>query len=254
MKRVLVIAGPNGVGKTALATQYLPREAEFPRFVNADLIASGLDPLQPPLTVPAGRLMLNRMTELADEGRSFALETTLSGRGPLRWLRDWRGRGYRVTVFYLRLSSVELAIARVRERVEQGGHDVPEAVIRRRFVKSWKNFTNLYRPLADWWAVYDNSGPNPALVEQGGASSGQPPFDLVGAEVALHRAARVAQRRVAEIPKRRAEAQLDATLDEQVRARVVARLGRQGAPPPEADTPGRNPDLLGAQRDDRVEP
>ena len=253
MKRVLIIAGPNGVGKTALATQYLPREAEFPRFVNADLIASGLDPLRTPLTVPAGRLMLNRMTELADAGRSFALETTLSGRGLLRWLRDWRERDYRVTVFYLRLSSVELAIARVRARVEQGGHDVPEAVIRRRFVKSWKNFTNLYRPLADWWAVYDNSGGSPRLVETGsGPDSGGPPFDLVGAEVALHRAARVAERRAAEIPKRRAEAELDATLDEQVRARVVARWEQRGAPPLEPDTPG--PDLLGTQGDDGVEP
>lgn len=223
MKRVLIIAGPNGVGKTALATQYLPREAEFPRFVNADLIASGLDPLRTPLTVPAGRLMLNRMTELADAGRSFALETTLSGRGLLRWLRDWRGRGYRVTLFYLSLSSVELAIARVRARVEQGGHDVPEEVICRRFVKSWRNFTDLYRPLADWWAVYDNSGPDPTLVEWGGASPGQPPFDLVGAEVALHRAARVAERRAAELPLRRAEARLDAELDEKVRARLLAR-------------------------------
>lgn len=238
MKRVLVIAGPNGVGKTALATQYLPREGAFPRFVNADLIASGLDPLQTPLTAPAGRLMLNRMTELADAGRSFALETTLSGRGLLRWLRDWRERGYRVTLFYLRLSSVELAIARVRARVEQGGHDVPEAVIRRRFVKSWRNFTNLYRPHADWWAVYDNSELRPRLVEAGRVpGAGEPPFDLVGAEVALHRAARIAQRREAELPQRQAEALLDAELDEQVRARIESRRGRNRPASSEPELP-----------------
>lgn len=250
-----MIAGPNGVGKTAFATEYLPREAAFPRFVNADLIASGLDPLGTPLSVPAGRLMLQRLDGFARSGRSFALETTLSGRAPLRWMHEWRRRGYRVTLFYLTLSSVDLAIARVRSRVEQGGHDVPETVIRRRFGKSWRNFKDLYRPLADWWAIYDNSGRSPRLVETGsGPDSGGPPFDLVGAEVALHRAARVARRRVAEIPKRRAEAQLDATLDEEVRARVVARLERQGAPPSEPGAPGRDPALLGTQGDDRVEP
>ena len=239
MKRVLMIAGPNGVGKTAFATEYLPREADFPRFVNADLIASGLDPLGTPVSAPGGRLMLHRLESLAQSGRSFALETTLSGRAPLRWLRDWRRRGYRVTMFYLTLSSVELAITRVQTRVEQGGHDVPEAVIRRRFAKSWRNFTNVYRPLADWWAIYDNSGPSPRLVEQGGgAAGGRPPFDLVGVEVALHRTARVAQRRAAELPRRRAEARLDAALDEQVRARIAARLEPPEAGPPKPDTTG----------------
>lgn len=227
MKRVLVIAGPNGVGKTAFATEYLPREAAFPRFVNADLIAGGLDPLGKPLPVPAGRLMLQRLEGLVDSGASFALETTLSGRTPFRWLRDWRRRGYRVTLFYLTLASADLAVARVRTRVQQGGHDVPEAVIRRRFDRSWWNFSNVCRPLADWWAVYDNSELRPRPIETGSApDAGEPSFDLVGAEVALHRAARIAQRRAAELPQREAEALLDAELDEHVRARIESRLGR----------------------------
>ena len=161
-----MIGGPNGAGKTTFATEYLPREADCPHFVNADLIAGGLEPLGAPLSAAAGRLMLRRLDSLARSGRSFALETTLAGRAPLRWIRVWRRHGYLVTLFYLRLSSVELAISRVQARVEQGGHDVSEPVIRRRFVKSWTNFTNLYRPLVDRWAIYDNSGPEPLLIEE----------------------------------------------------------------------------------------
>ena len=166
MKRVLMIGGPNGAGKTTFATEYLPREADCPHFVNADLIAGGLEPLGAPLSAAAGRLMLQRLESLARSGRSFALETKLAGRAPLRWIREWRRHGYRVTLFYLRLSSVELAISRVQARVEQGGHNVSEPVIRRRFAKSWTNFTNLYRPLVDRWAIYDNSGPEPLLIEE----------------------------------------------------------------------------------------
>ena len=171
MKRVLMIGGPNGAGKTTFATEYLPREADCPHFVNADLIAGGLEPLGAPLSAAAGRLMLQRLESLARSGRSFALETTLAGRAPLRWIPRWREGGYQVNMLYLWLSSVELAVARVRTRVEQGGHDVPEPIIRRRFSRGWTNFRELYRPIVDRWAVYDNSGKYPLLVERGGSAS-----------------------------------------------------------------------------------
>ena len=167
MKRVLMIGGPNGAGKTTFATEYLPGEADCPDFVNADLIARGLDPLGTSLSAAAGRLMLRRLESLTERGQSFAFETTLAERAPLRWIRAWRAHGYRVTLFYLRLSSVDLAITRVRARVEQGGHNVPESDIRRRFPKGWSNFTALYRPLVDRWAIYDNSGTMPVLIEEG---------------------------------------------------------------------------------------
>ena len=167
-KRILVIAGPNGAGKTTFANEFLAREAGVRAFVNADFIAWGLSPFDPVSPVgEAGRLMLREIQVRTRRGESFALETTLAGRAPLRWIRDWRRGGYCITLFYLRLASPELAIARVRARVEQGGHDVPESVIRRRFTKSAGNFANLYRPLVDRWAVYDNSGTRPLLIEEG---------------------------------------------------------------------------------------
>lgn len=176
-KRVLIIAGPNGAGKTTFASEFLVREAGVPAFVNADLIAYGLSPFGPALTASeAGRLMLREIHGRARRGESFAFETTLAGRGTLRWIRRWREDGYRVTLFFLKLSSVELAISRVRLRVRQGGHDVPEPVIRRRFAKGWSNFTELYRPLVDSWAIYDNSGIGPVLMEAGRRTT-NPPSD-----------------------------------------------------------------------------
>ena len=172
MKRILIVAGPNGAGKTTFATQYLSREAGFPAFVNADLIATGLNPVEAPFRGEiAGRLMLERIHDLAERGLSFAFETTLAGRAALRWIPRWREGGYQVNMLYLWLSSVELAVARVRTRVEQGGHDVPEPIIRRRFSRGWTNFRELYRPIVDRWAVYDNSGKYPLLVERGGSAS-----------------------------------------------------------------------------------
>ena len=168
-RRVLIIAGPNGAGKTTFANEFLAREAGVPFFVNADLIAYGLNPFLPAYTaLAAGRLMVREIHDRARRGESFAFETTLAGRGPLRWIRRWREDRYEVKLFFLRLSSVDLAISRVRMRVEQGGHDVSECVIRRRFFNGWSNFTELYRPLVDRWAIYDNSGLKPVLIEEGG--------------------------------------------------------------------------------------
>jgi len=167
-KRILIIAGPKCAGKTTFAHEFLVREAGVPYFLNADLIAYGLSPFHPaPTAREAGRLMVREIHGRVQRGESFAFETTLAGRGPLRWIRRWRDDDHEVKLFFLRLSSVELAISRVRTRVEQGGHDVPERVIRRRFAKGWSNFTEMYRPLVDRWAIYDNSGMSPVLIEEG---------------------------------------------------------------------------------------
>ena len=166
--KILVFAGPNGAGKTTLAAELLPNEADCPAFVNADAIAAGLSPFRPAtMAFRAGRLMLETMRGYASRGQSFAFETTLSGRRYARAIPLWRNEGYRVKLLFLRLPSADAAIARVRQRVAEGGHDVPEEVIRRRFHAGWRNFERVYRDLVYEWAVYDGSGATPLLVARG---------------------------------------------------------------------------------------
>jgi len=165
--RVLVIAGPNGAGKTTFAHEFLPAEADCPDFVNADLISAGLSPFKPEaVAYRAGRLMLQEIDRLAARGVSFALESTLSGKTYVAHILDWRCRGYLVELFFLSLPSADFAVSRVRQRVQEGGHDVPEATIRRRFAAGLDNFKRLYQPIVDAWARYDNSGITPVLLEQ----------------------------------------------------------------------------------------
>lgn len=166
--RCIVIAGPNGAGKTTFAREYLPREAGVIRFVNADLIASGLSPLRPELAArQGGRLVLTELERLVKAREDFAFESTLSGRTYLRLMTRWRARGYRIELVFLSLPSVELALQRIAARVRQGGHDVPRADVIRRFERSWVNFHSVYRTVADRWAVYDNAGDTPQLLEAG---------------------------------------------------------------------------------------
>ncbi len=166
-KRIVIIAGPNGAGKSTFAVDYLQNE-DCPRFVNADQLAAGLSRFEPDLTaVQAGKVMLKAIEDNTKRGHSFAFETTLSGRGHARSIVKWRQRGYRVTLVFLRLPSPEMAMARVRQRVAEGGHAVPEATVRRRFRAGWRNFETLYRDLVDEWLLYDNSGAEPILVAEG---------------------------------------------------------------------------------------
>ncbi len=167
-KKIIIIAGPNGAGKTTFARAFLPAEAQCPRFINADLIAAGLSPFFPETAAfKAGRLMLQEIASCAEHGESFAFETTLSGLVYLRHIRDWRELGYHVSLFFLSLPSADMAIARVAERVRQGGHNIPESAIRRRFDSGRKNFENRYRDAVDAWALYDNSANEPVLIEWG---------------------------------------------------------------------------------------
>jgi predicted ABC-type ATPase len=161
-----VIAGPNGAGKTTFAREFLPREAGIVYFVNVDLIAGGLSPLRPDLAARrAGRMVLAELSRLAKARRDFAFESTLSGRTYLQLLRRWKAAGYRIEIVFLSLPSVDIALQRIAVRVRQGGHDVPRSDVMRRFDRSWSNFQARYRPLADTWAVYDNSGDVPRLLE-----------------------------------------------------------------------------------------
>lgn len=165
--RCIVIAGPNGAGKTTFAREYLPKVAGVVQFVNADLIAQGLAPLDPQLAgLAAGRLLLQEISRLAAARSDFALESTLSGIAYARHLADWKKQGYRIEIAYLRLKSPQLALRRIAARVRQGGHNVRRADVLRRFERGWKHFVEVYRPLADQWAVYDNSGESPKLLER----------------------------------------------------------------------------------------
>jgi len=169
VKRIIIIAGPNGAGKTTFARSFLPAEANCPRFINADLIAAGLAPFTPEAAaIKAGRLMLEEIDQCAKHGLSFAFETTLSGLGYLRHIRQWREQGYRVSLFFLHLPDAEAAISRVAVRVRQGGHAIPEFVIRRRFAAGWRNFQQHYRAAVDDWVVYDNTGLAPVMMKWGG--------------------------------------------------------------------------------------
>ena len=131
--KIIGLVGSNGAGKTTFARAFLPQEAHCPRFINADLIAAGMSPFAPELAaIKAGRLMLEEIATCAARRESFSVETTLAGLGYLRHIRAWKAAGYHVSLFFLSLPSVDLAIARVAERVRQGGHNIPEDVIRRR--------------------------------------------------------------------------------------------------------------------------
>ncbi len=163
----MIIGGPNGAGKTTFATQFLPREAECPDFINADAIAAGLSPFRPEsVAYRAGRLMIEMVREYVARGESFAFETTLSGVGHAHSIPRWQANGYRVTLYFLGLPTPGTAVARVRQRVSEGGHDVPEAVVRRRFHAGRRNLERVYRPLVDNVLMYDSSGPAPVLLEE----------------------------------------------------------------------------------------
>lgn len=166
--QVIIIAGPNGAGKTTFAREFLPQEAHCPVFVNADLIAAGLSPFAPETAaIKAGRIMLAEIDEHVSQSRSFSFETTLSGRGYAAKVPQWRSAGYRVSLYFLSLPHAEMAVERVRVRVSQGGHNIPEAVIRRRFDAGIENLNSLYKPLVNDWFLYDNQYSQPTLLAQG---------------------------------------------------------------------------------------
>jgi len=159
MPRCLIIAGPNGAGKTTFALEYLPHEGNVIRFINADMIATGLSPLAPEKeAATAGRLFLKELETCIERAEDFAFETTLAGRGYLRLIDRLRTKGWIVELYYLALPDVAVAKARVLERVRHGGHDIPVQDIERRFPRSLRNLLNDYRMRVDRCICFMNAG------------------------------------------------------------------------------------------------
>jgi len=160
-----IIAGPNGAGKTTFARKFLPQYVECLEFVNADFIAGGLSPFAPErAAIHAGRVMLEQIHSLAERGVDFGFETTLSGKTYMKLLQGMKKRGYLVHIFFLWITNVELSLERIKLRVRNGGHAIPEAIVRRRFGRSLPNFLRVYRHLADSWTIFDNSGDVPKMI------------------------------------------------------------------------------------------
>ncbi|WP_233237651.1 zeta toxin family protein [Bordetella sp. LUAb4] len=168
VKKIIILAGPNGAGKTTFARSFLPHAAHCPRFVNADLIAAGLSPFNPEAAaIKAGRIMLGEIADLVARKESFSFETTLAGLSYAQRIAAWREAGYRVSLFFLTLRSADVAIERVARRVRQGGHDIPEAVIRRRFAAGLRNFEGHYRHIVNDWITFRTLKSGPQVISFG---------------------------------------------------------------------------------------
>jgi len=164
-KNIYIISGPNGSGKTTFAKTFLPEYAKCGRFINADLIAAGLSPFSPQrAAIKSGKLVLEQINEYSKNGVDFGFETTMSGVTYLKYFKMFKEKGYKINIFFLWIPDPRLAIARIKDRVAQGGHDVPVKDIKRRFNRSIENFFKQYRLLADKWILFNNAGPNPKII------------------------------------------------------------------------------------------
>ena len=157
-KNLYIISGCNGAGKTTASYTVLPEILECKEFVNADEIARGLSPFNPEsVAIEAGRLMLKRIEELLSKGETFSIETTLATKSYINLVRRAQAKGYIVKVLFFWLKTPELAIQRVAERVQKGGHNIPTDIIKRRYVAGISNLFHLYMQEVDYWGIYDNS-------------------------------------------------------------------------------------------------
>lgn len=162
--KIFMIAGPNGAGKTTTAMSFVTKQT-IDEYINVDEIAKGLAPLHPAsVSLAASKLLIKRLKELLDEKKSFAFETTGAGSNYVKHLKHAQTRGYEIHLLYLWLPSSDLAVERVANRVKQGGHDIPEETIRRRYVAGIKNLIKHYLPLADSALIFDNSVTRPDRI------------------------------------------------------------------------------------------
>ena len=168
-KQLYIISGCNGAGKTTASYTVLPEVLQCKEFVNADEIARGLSPFNPEgMAIEAGRLMLKRIAELMEEEESFSIETTLATRSYARLVKAAQKKGYKVSLIYFWLNSPELAVNRVRQRVSEGGHNIPEDIIRRRYIAGINNLFKIYMPCVDYRLVADNSHESRIVIAEGG--------------------------------------------------------------------------------------
>ncbi len=168
MPTLYIISGCNGAGKTTASYTILPEILDCREYVNADAIAAGLSPFQPEtVAFEAGRLMLDRIEYLIRQGVDFAIETTLSTKSYVQTINKCRDLGYEIVLIYFWLPSTDLAIERIKERVERGGHHIPDDVVRRRYKRGLENLHQLFIPLCDYWMVVDNSGNTPVQIAEG---------------------------------------------------------------------------------------
>jgi predicted ABC-type ATPase len=158
---LIIIAGPNGAGKTTTAMTFLPEIIGIKNFVNADLIAKGLSPFDPSLVdLQATRIMVQKMEELKNTRKNFAVETTLASKSLAKFIKECKTKGYEIELVFVMLDSPETAIERVALRTAKGGHHVPETIIRRRYFRGIINLFEIYMPIVDKWTILDNSKTN----------------------------------------------------------------------------------------------
>ncbi len=168
MKKLYIIASPNGAGKTTASYTILPEIFNCKEFVNAGEIARGISPFNPDkVSIQSGRIMLKRINELLEKGKTFALETTLSTKYYIEFIKKAKERNYEIFLLFLSLNSQELAIKRVETRVKEGGHNIPTKVIKRRYDNGLKNLFQLYLPIVDKWFLVDNSGETFQFIAEG---------------------------------------------------------------------------------------
>ena len=168
MPKLFIISGCNGSGKTTATYSLLPAMLDCHEFVNSDEFAKSISPFDPSeASVTASRQMLLKINYLMSMNSDLGIETTLATRSLLHIIEEARARGYKITIIYLWVESPELALKRVRSRVEAGGHDIPEETVRRRYDIGLRYFFDKYKDVCDRWVLADNSRPPFAVVAEG---------------------------------------------------------------------------------------
>ncbi|MGN0047550.1 MAG: zeta toxin family protein [Bacteroides sp.] len=178
-KCLYIIAGCNGAGKTTASYTVLPDIWQCNEFVNADEIAKGLSPFNPEsVAIEAGRLMLARIQDLLQAGKTFAIETTLSTKSYRNLYEQAHRLGYQIKLIFFWLESPEIAIRRVAQRVSEGGHNIPTDVVVRRYTAGIHNLFHIYMAISDYWLIANNTLGESCYIAEGGLNLSTTVFDL----------------------------------------------------------------------------